>query len=145
MTSEPNIIRGKVARILNSRELALNVGLEHGVKPSMLFDVLDPTSENISDPDTGAIIGSVYRPKVRVKIVQIETKISVATTYRSKRVNIGGKGLGAWEDLFTPRNWIREYETLRTEEGTWEGLDEKNSYVATGDPVVQIIHDEDED
>ena len=145
MTSEPKIIRGKVARILNSRELALNVGLEHGVKPSMLFDVLDPTSENISDPDTGEIIGSIYRPKVRVTIVQVETKISVATTYRSKRVNIGGKGLGAWEDLFAPRNWIREYETLRTEEGTWEGLTEKDSYVATGDPVVQVIHDEGED
>ena len=145
MTSESNLIRGKVARILNSRELALNIGSEQGVILSMLFDVLDPNFENIPDPDTGEVIGSIYRPKVRVKIVQVQEQVSVGTTYRSKRVNIGGGGLGAWSNLLTPPNWIREYETLRTEEGTWESLEEKDSYIATGDPVVQVAHEDDED
>ena len=143
MTSESKIIRGKVARILNSRELALNVGWEHGVNLDMLFDVLDPASENIPDPDTGKIIGSVYRPKIRVKIVAVQEKISVARTYRSKNVNIGGRAnaLNTWADLFSAPRWVRGYETLKTEEGTWENLDEKDSYVATGDPVVQIVND----
>ena len=140
MTSESKLIRGKVARILNSRELALNIGSDHGVGLNMLFDVLDPGSDEILDPDTREIIGSVYRPKVRVKIIEVQNKISVARTYRSRKVNIGGKGFGlhAWTAAFAPPEWVREYDTLRTDEATWESLDEKDSYVSTGDPVVQV-------
>ena len=146
MMNEPKPIRGKVARILNSRELALNIGSDHGVKVDMRFDVLDEASENIRDPDSGTVLGSVNRPKVRVKVVQVQEKISVASTYKSKRVNVGGRGsLLAMANYFAPPNWIREYETLRTEESTWENLDEKDSYVATGDPVVQALNDEDRD
>ena len=144
MTSRDQLIRGKVARILNSREMALNVGLERGVKLDMLFDVLDAAGENINDPDTGQVIGSIYRPKVRVKIVDLHEKISVARTYRSKRVNIGGSSLFGWSSAFDPPKWVREYETLRTDEDTWEELDEKDSYVATGDPVVQVLSNEEE-
>ena len=145
MTSKRKPIRGKVARILNSRELALNIGSEHGVALDMLFDVLDAASEDIRDPDTGEIIGSVYRPKVRVKIVEVQENISVASTYRSKNVNVGGRGYtsSALASLFTPPEWVREYETLRTEEATWEDLDESDSYVATGDPVVQVLDHKD--
>ena len=147
MTSESKLIRGKVARILSSRELALNIGSENGVELEMLFDVLDVASENIRDPDTGEVIGSVYRPKVRIRVVEVQEKISVASTFRSKNVNIGGKGLGlnAWADLLTPPRWVREYETLKTEEATWEDLDEQDSYVSTGDPVVQVLNDKDGD
>ena len=147
MTREAELIRGKVARILSTRELVLNIGLAHGVKLDMLFDVLDAASENIREPDTREIIGSVYRPKVRVKIVEVQARLSVASTFRSKNVNIGGTGptLNAWAALFAPPRWIREYETLKTEEATWEDLDEKDSYVATGDPVVQVLNDADGD
>ena len=146
MMSEPDLIRGKVARVLNARELALNVGSDHGVELNMLFDVLDSASENIRDPDTNLIIGSVYRPKVRVKIVQLQEKISVAGTYKSKSVNIGGTStsIAAWANLFSPPKWVSEYETLKTKESTWENLEEKDSYVATGDPVVQVLNDEED-
>ena len=147
MIIESRLIRGKVARILNSRELALNIGSEHGVGLDMLFDVLDPNSENIQDPDTGKVIGSLYRPKVRVKIVDVQEELSVASTYRSKQVNLGGSGqsIHAWAALLAPPKWIREHETLKTEEATWEDLDEEDSYVATGDPVVQVRNEEDGD
>ena len=56
-----NLIRGKVARVINSRELALNIGSEHGVRVGMLFDVIDPKGEDIVDPETGDIIGSLER------------------------------------------------------------------------------------
>lgn len=147
MTSESKLIRGKVARILSSRELALNIGLEHGVELEMLFDVLDATSEEIRDPDSGLVIGSLYRPKVRVKIVDVQEKISVASTYKTKNVNIGGSGvsLSAWAAVLNPPRWVREYETLKTEEATWEDIEEDDSYVTTGDPVVQVLNDEDGD
>ena len=41
--------------------------------------------------------------------------------------------------MFMPPKWITKYETLKTEEQTWEDLDEKSSYVKVGDPVIQVI------
>lgn len=142
MKNEGELLRGKVARILNSRELALNIGSRHGVEVDMIFDVLDASAEDIKDPDTGLTIGSIYRPKVRVKVLEVQELICVASTYKSRRVNVGGSGLGLMSSVFAPSRWIHEFETLKTEEATWEDLDEKDSYVSTGDPVVQVLIDE---
>lgn len=38
-----------------------------------------------------------------------------------------------------PEEWVIKYETLKTEEKTWEDIDEEESYVKIGDPVVQVI------
>lgn len=131
-------IRGKVARILNSTEVALNIGQEDGVKVGMKFDILSPISHDISDPDTGQTIGSIDRAKVRVRVTEVERRVSVVSTYRMK----GGSGLYAWASLFSGSPQRRE--TLKNVEASWEELDEKDSYVATGDPVVQVVDDADE-
>jgi hypothetical protein len=137
-------IRGKVARVLNSRELALNLGSEHGVRIGMFFDILDPKGDNITDPDTGEIIGSIERAKVRVKVVIVQARLSVASTYKKERVNIGGSGSlvgfgsSGLSKLFLPPEYITQYETLKTQERTWEDLSEDESYVKSGDPVVEV-------
>ena len=138
-----NMIRGKVARVLNSRELALNIGSQHGVREGMLFDVIDPKGEDIVDPDTGDIIGSLERPKVRVKVISVQDKLSVASTYKKERVNVGGVGIGtsAISQLFMQPEYVTQYETLKTEEKTWEDISEEESYVKSGDPVVQVSAD----
>lgn len=138
-----NMIRGKVARVLNSRELALNIGSQHGVREGMLFDVIDPKGEDIVDPDTGDIIGSLERPKVRVKVISVQDKLSVASTYKKERVNVGGVGIGtsAISLLFMQPEYVTQYETLKTEEKTWEDISEEESYVKSGDPVVQVSTD----
>lgn len=142
-------IEGKVARILNSRELVFNIGRKQGVKLDMIFDVLDLKGVDIVDPDTNQVIGSIPRPKVRVKVTEVKENLSVASTYRKKEINIGGSGRGtlsAIEHLFAkelmPPKWITKHETLKTDEKTWEDLDEKDSYVKTGDPVIQVLVDE---
>jgi hypothetical protein len=144
MTTSP--IRGKVARILNSRELAMNVGSRDGVVAGMHFDVLDPKGEDIKDPDTGEVLGSLQRPKVRVQVVNVEERLSIASTYRKREINVGGRGpsldLGFAEMLLPPKI-VTRYETLKTPEKTWEDLDEKESYVKTGDPVIQVVSEVD--
>jgi len=142
-----DLIRAKVARVLNSREIAITAGEEHGVERGMYFDVMDSNGEDITDPDTGEELGSIDRPKVRVKVTQVHSKLSVASTFKKKEVNVGGIGsdffgaAGALSrSLITPK-YITKYETLKTEEKTWEDLSEKESYVKTGDPVVQVSQD----
>ena len=138
-------IRGKVARILNTRELVINLGSEDGITLGMYFDVMDPKGTDIEDPDTREVLGSIERPKVRVKVSRVETRLSMASTYRSKKVNIGGQGgirdasSGLLSQILTPPKWVTKYETLKTQEKTWEDLDEKESYVKIGDPVVQVL------
>lgn len=144
-----DLIRGKVARVLNSREVAFNVGKNNRVEVGMYFDILDPKGESIEDPDTGESLGSINRPKVRVKVTKVQENLSVASTYRTKRINVGGVGplLSDFSNVFMPPKWETRYETLKTKEKTWEDLDEVESYVKAGDPVVQAVpatHEKDE-
>ena len=144
MTTQVEPIRGKVARILNSREVALNIGGEDGVTPGMFFDILVPGVDNITDPDTGEILGSLDIAKTRVKVVRIQDRLSVATTYRKQQVNMGGRGFLA-RGMFEAPRWVTKYETLKTNESMAyrsHELSEEESYVSVGDPVVQVFSDD---
>lgn len=135
------LLRGKVARILDTRHLVINLGSSQGVSVGMYFDVLDPKGEDIRDPDTGEVLGSIERPKVRVQVLKVEERLSVASTFRKRTVNVGGRGgmaIGGLAEMFLPPKHVTKYETLKTTEDTWENLDESESYVKTGDPVVQV-------
>ena len=132
-------IRGKVASVLNEREIAMNVGAEKGVTIGMRFNVMEIHDENIKDPDTGEVLGPIERPKVKVRVTHVQKKLSVATTFRNKRVNTGGTGLfGPFTQSLMPPNWIEKYETLSKTEESRDELDEADSYVKIGDLVVQV-------
>ncbi|MCC6923315.1 MAG: hypothetical protein IT525_09705 [Nitrosomonas sp.] len=116
----------------------------------MYFDVMDPKGEDIRDPDTGEVLGSIERPKVRVKVTQVQERLSVASTYKKERINIGGTGYAAvgavsLAQALMPPKYVTKYETLKTDEKTWEDLDEEESYVKSGDPVVQVVEKIDPD
>ena len=138
----PEPIRGKVAQILNSRELVINAGSNSGVAVGMRFEVMDAKGQDIKDPATGELLGSLERPKVKVEVSKVQKRLSVASTYKNETVNVGGGGLvvsSSLSQLFMPAKYETRYETLKTEEKTWEDLDEEDSYVKIGDPVVQVL------
>jgi hypothetical protein len=136
-------IEGAVAKILTARELVINRGSEDGVEPGMRFEVLDPKAENVKDPETGEILGSIDRPKIGVEVTRVAEHLSIAQTFRSERINTGGLGLfgsgSALAKQFEPARFEARYETLKTNETTWEDLDESESFVKIGDPVRQIV------
>ena len=128
-------IRSKVAKVLNSREVALNIGKDHGVNFGMVFEILAPNGDVIRDPDSGETLGEVNLAKTRVQINHVAGRYSIATTYRSKRVDVGGA------TLFQPPKWETRYETLKKQgsfESAAEPLDAWDSYVSVGDAVVHI-------
>jgi hypothetical protein len=145
--NSPGLIKGKVARILNTREVVINKGIQDGVLLSMRFAILDPKGEDVTDPDTGEVLGSVHRTKTKVEVVRVEDRLAVGRTYEKQRVNVGGRGAGAGSlaDLLMPPKYVTRYATLKTDESTWEDLDESESFVKVGDPVEQIPLAEDED
>jgi hypothetical protein len=146
MPSERAPIRGQVARVLNAREIAINRGADHGVDEGMRFSVLDPAGEDIEDPETGEVLGSVYRPKVEVRIVLVREKLSIGRTFKKRRVNVGGQGIpgtGGLSGLFQPPRWETRYQTFKTDDTTlWEQIDESKSFVKSGDPVEQVLEPE---
>jgi hypothetical protein len=139
-------ITGKVARILNSRELVFNRGAADGVNLGMKFAVLDPKGENITDPDTGDVLGSLHRPKVKVEVVKVEDKMSVARTYAKKTVNLGGSSVvgGGLSAFLMPPRYVTRFQTFKTDESTWEDIDESESIVKTGDLVEEISEESEE-
>lgn len=139
-------ISGKVARILNDRDIALNIGRDQGVEIGMFFDVLDTAGEEIRDPETNELLGSVDRVKVRVKVTRVQEKLSVASTFEKIRVNIGGQGVGinTFSTLLMPPKYVVKYRTLRLDESTRGEISESQSYVKIGDPVEQVLSSVDE-
>ena len=136
MNSAAQPIRGKVARVLNSREVAINKGSDDGVKIGMIFKILSTKGSEIEDPDTGEPLGSVDLVKTSVKVTMVHERIAVASTYRSHRVNVGGHGFG-FGGMFEPPKWETRFETLRIDDAAIKDLDEEDAIVHTGDPVVQ--------
>lgn len=137
-------IKGRVAQILNERELVINRGSCDGVALGMKFAVLDPRGQDIKDPDTGDPLGSLHRPKVEVQVTRVEERLAVARTFKYREVNVGGRGLdsaalGGVAGIFAPPKYVRKYDTFRSEDALWKDLPEDESYVKLGDPVEQIL------
>ena len=136
MTTQTKPIRGKVARVLNEREVAINRGAVDGVESEMEFNILASDEQRIQDPDTKEYLGSVRRPKTRVKVTLVDDRLSVAETIKTRRVNVGGSGVGT--GLFDPPKWENHYETLAKQDSfEWPKI-EGHIYVSTGDQVVQV-------
>ncbi|MDE0016349.1 MAG: hypothetical protein OXU51_09195 [Candidatus Poribacteria bacterium] len=140
-------IRGKVARVLNGQEIVINAGIVDGVTVGMAFNVMDPNGEDIKDPDTDEVLGSIERPKVRVQVIHAQEKLAVAMSPRSKGVKsdiltdlvdsaIPTLGPVARSLVVTPR---KPYASSRKTSETAHALDNKDASVKIGDPVVQVI------
>ena len=143
MTTKVEPIRGKVARVLSHRQVALNRGSNDGVRIGMIFNILSPSGSDIRDPDTGELLGSIESSKATVKITDVRERLSVASTFRTRQVNVGEVEFafesGSLERMFEPPRWETRYETLKTDEDVEIELSEEESRVRTGDPVVQVI------
>jgi hypothetical protein len=140
-------LTGRVAAILNSRELVINIGAEQGVELDMKFRVLDEV-KTVINPDTGKEIGEVQREKIRVKIDEVKENISIGRTYETYDINIGGSSgfFSGSSDIFrslTPPQWVTRVKTLAYSSSDtgldYKPLDESGSFVKIGDSVQQII------
>jgi hypothetical protein len=131
-----HLIEGKVAGIVNERELAINIGNAHGVKEGMKFKVLADEPTEIRDPETDELLGMVDRDKVRVKAIEVYDKFSICRTYRT--VLVGNIDLGTF---YQAKRTVAE--TLRADEASYiSPLPEEKSFVKKGDRVIEIIDEE---
>ncbi|HCS53725.1 hypothetical protein [uncultured Rubinisphaera sp.] len=132
-------IEGRVAQILNARELVINVGKNSRVKTGQIFAVMAESPIEIRDPETGELLDRIDREKVRVKITEVREKISICSTYRKfEPLSNFTTSLSTFKLMAKAMNEPRD-ETLRIEDSsTPPPLKEEESYVKVSDRVVSI-------
>ena len=127
-------LEGKVAGIINERELAINIGSSSGVVNGMTFKVLSDEPGEVTDPDTGQLLGRFEREKVRVKASVVHEKFTICRTFRT--TTIGGQ-LAYSFAILTERS-KEVVETLKADDASYIApLPEEKSYVKKGDRVVR--------
>lgn len=129
--------QGLVAQIINARELAINIGENHGVERGMIFAILAESPIEVRDPKTDEVLDSIDREKVRVQAIEVREKITVCRTYRKKRIP-GGVLYDSPAAMLT-REPQEIVETLKAEDSSYpEPLSEEESFVKIGDRAVFI-------
>lgn len=141
-------VYGKVAEVVSDREVILNRGSEHGVRAGMYFAILDPGAVGITDPDTGEPLGDIKIVKIVVRAIDVAPKLTLARTFRSRRVNIGGSGLlgvGALTRAMQEPEYVEQVEKLTLDRNAPRKIDPKDSVVKRGDPFESAEPEEVED
>ena len=136
-------LRGKVAAILNKRELVVNLGRDDGVEEGMRFVILNSKGVDVKDPDTGEVLGSVEVPKTMVKVVRVDSPhLAVARTFRLIPGRPSVNSILAGIDMFAGRP--DRTETLAVGPGTElrSELPDSESYVKVGDVALETWGDE---
>lgn len=140
MNDDIKPITGRVAQLLNARELVINVGALAGVKKGMKFRVLADTPLEVRDPESHDLLDTVDREKTRVEAVEVREKIAICRTYRVivkegfPRISIAAMMLQEREE---------RPETLHMKDSSLPApLPENDSYVKTNDRVVQFLADD---
>ena len=128
-------LEGKVAQILNDRELVINRGSNDGVEFGMKFKIVE--SLTILDPDTSEELGSIERENIRVKVIDVQPAFAIAQTYQTYRttgaLNLLSRSLGQMTSSI-----ITEVRRIRTS----EDFADDAKLVRGGEKVVQVDENE---
>ncbi|SCL16731.1 hypothetical protein GA0070616_1100 [Micromonospora nigra] len=143
--TEETRITGRVARVVSIRDLIINRGRQHGVVEDQVFKVLDGDPYKVEDPETGQLLGEIRRVKVLVKVKEVSDLFCIARTYRTRRINTGGRGATfSLEKMFQPPKYEYLVETLERHPRQRE-VDPDKALIEVGDPVESLLSDENDD
>ena len=124
-------LEGKVAQILNDREVVINRGSKDGVETGMKFKIVE--SLTILDPDTDEELGSIERENIRVKVIDVQPAFAIAHTYQTYQALDGMS-----RDLFRVAGRTYSMTKVRTIRSSEDASAVDAKLVRIGDKVVQV-------
>lgn len=127
-------VDGKVAEVLNDREVVINRGEEHGVILGTRFKVVEMV--DIQDPDTGDELGAMIREKIRLKVVHVQPTLCIARTYQTYRRKPSSRD---GVDYFL-RTSITEVQRISSDEPFAPSV--RGAFIEIGDVVNEVTDDE---
>ena len=133
---------GRVANILNAKELVINIGANKGVVPGMKFAVMAESPMPVSDPETGEVLDTIDREKVRVEVIEVREKISICRTFRTREIPAGflyggASAFSGFAGAFDPPKVIEEDLKVQTA-SLPPPLPLEESYVKIKDRAIQV-------
>lgn len=134
------MIKGKVASLIDERTLAINVGADSGVSIGMRFMIYDAKGRPIIDPDTKKELGNHKVQKRAVEVIEVHPSYSIAETYKYRTINEGGSSgvLSGLSGYLSAPKYVKKYETFMIDDEDKRAIDEERSLVKVGDIVEQI-------
>lgn len=69
----------KVAKIIDEYTIVINAGASNGIEVGDTFQILDKVGNEVLDPDTGEVIGSLDLIKGTVNVMEIYEKMCLCT------------------------------------------------------------------
>lgn len=137
-------VAGVVAEVISDQELILNRGSEHGIRPGDYFAILDPRAREVVDPESGRPVGGFKKVKIVVRATDVAPRLTLARTFRTRRVNIGGNGNGLASIISSmgePPRWVDEVETFTLQPDMPRPISQEESIIAVGDPFEKVNED----
>jgi hypothetical protein len=124
------MIQTKVAQILSPTQVILAAGAEQGVREGMEFIIYE-WGHQVLDPETGESLGRLELHKARVKVSQVQERLSVANTLaRTVRRPYFPSGFATFTET--------TYEPLPLDESTATAVAERKLTVRVGDLVRSV-------
>lgn len=130
-------IEGLVAQIVSEREIAINVGSEHGVEQGMRFAILASAPLEVRDPRTGDELGIIDREKVKVQATEVHATFTICATYETRQVGSGLLLGSSISELFGPSRVVPKTLKVGDQSGP-PPLTPEDSYVKIGDRVKEL-------
>jgi len=128
-------IEGKVAAIIDKYTVAINVGLENGVEEGMQFKIVVERGV-VKDPDTDEEIGVIRVPKAKIKVIQVERKMSIAESETYTKLSPITASLLA---SLPPFYGSKEKKELPISEEDLQKAETLDRTIKVGDKVVQVL------
>ena len=135
MAKDAALLQGKVASILNERDVVINIGRIQGVKKGMKFAIVASTPKEISDPETGEVLDVVDQLKALVQVTEVRERITICSTYKTPKISSG-----MFSTIYTSNR-------LRTSQEISERMEDfalpalltaDENHIKRGDPVKQV-------
>lgn len=98
-------IEGIVAKLVTDDELLINRGLIHGVEKGMEFAVLDPSTMDVKDPETGENLGSIVRTKARVVVTTVGERLALTRISTSRGISAVASAMAGRTGVLTGDAW----------------------------------------
>jgi hypothetical protein len=76
-------MEGKVVKLVDNDKLAINIGLQDGIKKNDIFIIFEK-QEEIFDPDTQKSLGYLEVPKLKMKVFNMQDKITLLESSETK-------------------------------------------------------------
>lgn len=79
-------MEAKVIKIISDKQIVLNAGTDKGVNEGDIFQIIDKVGDQVFDPDSGELLGSLDLPKAILRVELVYPRMCICTNNENKSI-----------------------------------------------------------